>query len=154
MSLLEGLTAQENAAYWLALISVLSFFGTLVLIPWVVVRIPADYFAGHKRPAKKRTYEKSPVVMVCVALVKNVFGALLVLLGLIMLVTPGQGVLTLIVGILIMNFPGKFALERWLVSRGPTLALINTIRRRRGRPPLRLEREELLVRDRDTDIRR
>ena len=150
MTLMETILAHESAAYWLVLTSILSFLGTLVLIPWIVVRIPADYFAGHKRPAKRETYVRSPLIMLLVALVKNIFGALLVLLGVVMLITPGQGVLTLMAGILIMNFPGKFTVERWLVSRGPTRTLINRIRQRRGRPPLRFSAQEKTTRVEDT----
>jgi hypothetical protein len=56
-----------------------------------------------------------------------------------MLVLPGQGLLTIILGITLMNFPGKYRLERWLVSRGSTLKLINYLRRRRGKPALVLD---------------
>jgi Putative transmembrane protein (PGPGW) len=73
--------------------------------------------------------------------VKNLIGGVFVLAGIVMLVLPGQGVLTIMLGIALMNFPGKFQLERWIVSRGPTLWFINRLRRRRGRPALVLEGE-------------
>jgi hypothetical protein len=40
-------------------------------------------------------------------ILKNTIGAILVILGLIMLVTPGQGLLTILLGLSIMEFPGK-----------------------------------------------
>jgi len=59
----------------------------------------------------------------------------LVLLGVIMLVTPGQGLLTLLIGLLLLNFPGKYRLERWLVLRPGVLRGLNWLRRRHGEPP-------------------
>ena len=52
-----------------------------------------------------------------------------------MLVTPGQGLLTLLAGLLLMNFPGKYQLERWLVSRRGVLTALNWLRRRSGQVP-------------------
>ena len=53
-----------------------------------------------------------------------------------MLVLPGQGLLTLLVGFLLVDAPGKYRLERWLVSRKAVLRPINWLRRRKGRQPL------------------
>ena len=68
--------------------------------------------------------------------VKNAIGAVFVIAGLIMLVFPGQGLLTLFVGLMIMNYPGKFALERWLIQRPYVLPAVNRLRERYGHPPL------------------
>lgn len=137
--MIEWLQAHETLSYWLAAISLVSFVATLAVIPWVIVRIPADYFAGRKRPAQRQLVPRSPMVWLMLLIGKNSLGALLVLAGIVMLVIPGQGLLTMIIGVLVMNFPGKFSFERWLVSRGPTITLINRIRQRYGRPPLVLE---------------
>ena len=53
-----------------------------------------------------------------------------------MLFLPGQGLLTMLMGIVLMDFPGKFRLERHLVSRPPVFAAINWIRTQRSAPPL------------------
>jgi hypothetical protein len=137
--MIQWLQTHETVSYWLVGVSLASFIVTLAVIPWVVVRIPADYFAGRKRPAQRHLIPRSPVVWLVLLIGKNAIGALLVLAGILMLVMPGQGILTIIIGVLVMNFPGKFTFEKWLVSRGPTLALINRIRLRYGRPPLVVE---------------
>ncbi|MFH1501656.1 MAG: PGPGW domain-containing protein [Candidatus Eisenbacteria bacterium] len=126
------------ASWWMAGASVVTFVAALAIAPWVVVRIPADYFAGRRRPETYRARQR-PVVWAVVLLVKNAIGAVFVLAGMVMLVLPGQGVLTIMLGLALMNFPGKFRLERWIVSRGPTLRLINRLRSSRGRPDLVLE---------------
>ena len=43
---------------------------------------------------------------------RNLLGGLLILLGLVMLVTPGQGILTIVLGFTIMDFPGKKRITR------------------------------------------
>jgi len=68
-------------------------------------------------------------------LLKNLLGALLVVMGLVMLVTPGQGLLTLLAGLLLMNFPGKYRMERWLVLRPGVMRALNWLRQRQGHAP-------------------
>jgi len=70
---------------------------------------------------------------------KNVLGYAFIVAGIIMLVLPGQGMLTILIGITLVNFPGRYRLERWFVSRRPVLRSINWLRRRAGQPPLSLE---------------
>jgi hypothetical protein len=56
-----------------------------------------------------------------------------------MLLLPGQGLLTILVGILITEFPGKYRLARWIITRRRVLSAINWLRKRAGREPLRVE---------------
>ncbi|MBN2034224.1 MAG: hypothetical protein JW836_13190 [Deltaproteobacteria bacterium] len=139
--MLGWIQTHEAASLWIAGASLVTFVAVLAIVPWVVVRIPADYFAGRRRPEKKKLRHHSPVTRLLLLIVKNLIGGVFVLAGIVMLVLPGQGVLTIMLGIALMNFPGKFQLERWIVSRGPTLYFINRLRRRRGRPALVLEGE-------------
>ncbi|MDT8386348.1 MAG: PGPGW domain-containing protein [Thiogranum sp.] len=119
---------------WLVGLSMLSFIAGLILVPVFIARIPADYFS---RPRRQRpTRSRHPLVHLALAGLKNLFGAVLVMAGLLMLVTPGQGLLTLLIGLMIMNYPGKFALERWLVTRPRILPAINWLRTRSGQVPL------------------
>ena len=76
-----------------------------------------------------------PFVGLALAILKNLLGLILVILGLIMLVTPGQGVATLLIGFLLMNFPGKFRAEQWLVSRSGVMKGLNWLRLRQDKPP-------------------
>ncbi len=131
----------EAASWWIASSSLATFLAALAIVPWVVVRIPADYFAFRKRPEHYRIRRQFSVAGVFLLIVKNLAGFLFLLAGIAMLLLPGQGLLTILLGVALMNFPGKFQLERWVVSRGPTLRIINHLRRRRGRPPLIFDRE-------------
>ena len=55
-----------------------------------------------------------------------------------MLVLPGQGILTILVGFTLLDFPGKFRLQRWIVTRRGVLESINWVRKKAGREPLAL----------------
>lgn len=69
-------------------------------------------------------------------LAKNLAGLVLLLVGLIMLITPGQGLLTCLMGVLLLDFPGKRRLELWLVQRRAVARSIAWLRQRAGVPPL------------------
>lgn len=129
---INGLSAE--LFWWAMVLSVMAVIATLVGVPWVVARLPSDYFSEEARSAWRRSPDR-PAVALIFALAKNVLGALLLVLGLIMLLTPGQGILTLLVGLLLLNFPGKYRLERWLVLRPGVLRTLNWLRRRQGQPP-------------------
>lgn len=68
-------------------------------------------------------------------------GLLLLLAGVIMLVTPGQGVITVLIGLILMDFPGKYGLERKLVTQPAVLRSINWLRAKADQPPLVLGEE-------------
>ena len=70
---------------------------------------------------------------------KNIFGVVFVLMGLAMLLLPGQGILTIVIGLVLIDFPGKYNLERWIVSRRAVLNSINWLRQRADRGPIVVE---------------
>ena len=127
----------ENRAlfWWVTAASAIVFVGTLLAIPWIVARIPADYFRRDRkhRPA---WFDRYPALRIAVLIIKNLLGAVFVLAGIAMLILPGQGVLCILIGISLLNFPGKRRLERWLISRPSVMRAINWLRRRAGKPPL------------------
>ena len=115
-------------------LSAIAFVAALVGVPWVVARLPSDYFNQPNRSVWRELNDEPWYALVLGGL-KNLLGAILLLLGVLMLVTPGQGLLTLIAGMLLMNFPGKYQLERWLVGWPGVMRGLNWLRRRHGEPP-------------------
>ena len=114
----------------------LAIAGALVTA-WVVVRIPADYFMPRERhPVPTR----HPVVRVLLLVGKNLLGICALLLGAVMAVpgVPGPGLIVMLFALMLLDFPGKYAAERWLVTRKPVRNAIDTLRERAGREPLRL----------------
>ena len=127
----------ENYIWWISAASLLSAAATLLTIPWVIARLPADYF-HHSHRQHWRASQRPPAIALVFGVVKNLVGAVLLVLGVVMLFIPGQGLLTILVGLLLMNFPGKYRLERWLVQRPGVLRSLNWLRKRHGRPPFRV----------------
>lgn len=134
--MIDWIKANDALFWWLAAASVVTFLGSLIVAPMLVARIPADYFAHPRRP-RAGLDGRPPAVRVAMRVGKNVLGVLLMLGGVAMLVLPGQGLLTLLVGFMLVDLPGKYRLEKWLVSRPRVASGINWLRRRAGREPLR-----------------
>ena len=124
----------EQLLLWGTGLSMVAMIAALIGVPWVVTRLPHDYFSRAQREVW-RDSSAEPVFALVLGMIKNLLGLLLVLLGMVMLVTPGQGLLTLLVGLLLMNFPGKYQLERWLVLRPGVLRGLNWLRGRRQQAP-------------------
>jgi hypothetical protein len=127
--------------WWLLVLSGVAFLGTLAAIPIVVVRMPSDYFM-HREPPPDSWRGLHPVARTTLVVAKNALGLVLLLMGVLMLVLPGQGLLTIIVGVSLLDFPGKRQLELRLARQKPLLNAFNWIRERAGRPPLELPPRE------------
>lgn len=132
MSWLESLYALLAPALpWLTGAGLAMALLSMIAIPWLVVRIPQDYFSAPWKPHVKRG-----LLAWTIWALRNTLAAFLIVAGIIMLVLPGQGLLTILVGIACSTFPGKYRLERRLVRRPKILASLNWIRRHYGKPPL------------------
>ena len=136
--MMEWIGDHEALMWWLVAGSAVAFVGSLILVPILVVRIPADYFA-HATRHHTPWSEHHPVVRAILFGLKNILGTILLVGGVAMLVLPGQGLLTLAMGLMLIDFPGKYRFERWLVSRRPILRAINWLRRRSGHTPLTVD---------------
>lgn len=136
--MVQWIRSHEAILTWLTAASTVTFVVSLIVVPFVIVRIPSDYFA-HERDYRKLWADQHLVVRGVLVIAKNLLGYILVAGGIFMLVLPGQGVLTILVGIMFLNFRGKYELERWIVSRRPVLRSINWVRRHAGQAPLVLE---------------
>src|SRR4029079_1340676 len=119
---------------WLTALSVVFFIGTLIAIPFILVRLSADYF--DVRVPRPWMEDRHPILRVAGHVIKNVAGAVFVFAGFLMLFLPGQGVLTMLIGISMLDFPGKRKIEAKLIGQPTVLSVINSLRKRRGKPPL------------------
>jgi hypothetical protein len=126
----------ETLLWWLFAASVAVFLLTPIGVAWAVIRLPADYFTEQQR-RPLGSWVEHPVLRLILLVVKNVFGVVLLIAGLAMLFVPGQGLLTIAVGLILIDFPGKFRLERWIVSRPSVWRSINWLRNRAGCEPLK-----------------
>ncbi|MCU1290710.1 MAG: uncharacterized protein JWN60_2939 [Acidobacteria bacterium] len=69
---------------------------------------------------------------------KNLFGAFLILLGIVLSLPgiPGQGFLTILLGLIMLDIPGKRPLEAKIIKRPAVLSAINNLRARYKKSPL------------------
>ena len=140
--MLAFLNQYEDLFFWLTIASLIGFISSLILLPWLVIRIPEDYFTHQKRH-RHRLQNQSVVVRVLLIMIKNISGVILVLAGIAMLVLPGQGIITILLGIMLIDFPGKYKLELWVIKRPKVLKSLNWIRKKVGHSPLRLSCKEV-----------
>ena len=131
----QWLLTYEDILWPLGLFSLAFLFVGAVLLPVIVIRLPGDYLLRGKHSVRKRFLHMTIGGRVYL-LVKNVFGGLLVLAGLVMLVTPGQGLVSIAVGIGLLDIPRKHRLLKLLVGRPGVLRTVNRFRARFDRPPL------------------
>jgi len=130
--------ADNESIFWvIGVASVVVFFASLLVMPLLLARIPADYFAHEQRPPSRWAHHKS-ALRLAILIIRNCLGLTVILAGVAMLMLPGQGLLTIVAGLVIMDFPGKYAFERWLVRKRLVYNPINWIRRKRGVAPLRV----------------
>ena len=132
--------------WWMGILSVVTFVGSLIALPFLVARIPADYFV-RDRQGHAAHRQQHPVLRVIGLVCKNLLGLAFVLAGVAMLVLPGQGILTIVIGLSLMNFPGKRALERRIVQQPSILRAINWMRHRAGHSPLIVPQSDATVED-------
>ena len=126
--------AKEHV-WWIGIGSLLTFVGSLILLPVLVVRMAPDYFMPGRRPAFGAAH---PGLRAIGLVGKNLLGLMLLLAGVAMLFIPGQGLLTMLMGLALMDFPGKRAAELKLVRMPKVNRALNWIRRRYGREPLQV----------------
>ena len=105
-----------------------------MLIPYLIVRLPADFYAENNH--RRRLFQDRPIVRSLFLTVKNTIGALLLVAGILMLVLPGQGILTILAALALLDFPGKRKLEMSILHRPTVMKSINWLRKRAGREPL------------------
>ncbi len=116
----------------LGLLSVVTFFGSLIAVPVIINRMPPDYFTHHwERLAKKQS--SHPVIALSIMVLRNIIGVLLLFAGVAMLVLPGQGILTIIIGCCVMNFPKKQQILRRIIKEKKVQQALNWIRRKGGK---------------------
>lgn len=122
---------------WLAGVSGVLLVGTLVVVPWLVIALPRDYFL-YPEPPPGSWRRRHRAIRYSVLAAKNLAGAVLLLAGLAMVLLPGQGLLTMLVGLILLDWPGKRRVELRLVKVRGIQRVLNRIRTLAGREPLEL----------------
>ena len=113
-----------------------SLLFSFLAIGIVMVKIPENYFSTHYQ---QDFMPDSPwVVRWGAVIAKNIFGVILVLIGIVLSLpgVPGQGILTILLGLIMLDIPGKRPIEARIIKRPTILAAVNDLRARYNKPPL------------------
>ena len=131
----SSLTAviSEEALVALGVLSIIMFVGTIVAIPIILNRLPANYFQHDLKHKWMGDYH--PIFRNIGLVLKNTIGLIFLLAGMAMLVLPGQAILTMVIGISLLDFPGKRRLEHKLLSHSMVFQAMNSIRAKCSKPP-------------------
>ncbi|WP_425613579.1 PGPGW domain-containing protein [Anatilimnocola sp. NA78] len=133
------LVMELQAIAWYIAIGVAMVAGTAVIGALLLIYLPSNYFSrsGFSRSGKGADKYRSPASWDFV-IGKNLLGLVLIALGVIMLVLPGQGLLTILIGLMLLSIPGKQHLIAALLRRSGMLESVNRWRAKFGREPLSL----------------
>ncbi|HEX4145883.1 MAG TPA: PGPGW domain-containing protein [Pirellulales bacterium] len=132
---LNQLRRHAALGWWLLGLSLVLSVGGFFLMRRLLVAMPADYFV---RTSPLPWQLRHPVVRWTLLVAKNLLGAVLLVVGLVMLAAPGPGILTLLAALVLLDIPGKRALEQRFLAVPAVLHTINRLRQRANRPPLQM----------------
>jgi hypothetical protein len=131
----EWLEEHQAVLWCMAGLSVGTILLTVLLLPLLVARMPADHFV-RKGPPPESWRGRHPLVRWSLRILKNVVGAGLFLVGIPLVPLPGPGFVTMLAGLALLEFPGKRQLELRVLRVGGVLQGVNWLRARAGSPPL------------------
>ncbi|MBN2514509.1 MAG: hypothetical protein JXC33_00590 [Deltaproteobacteria bacterium] len=136
-TIFEWIRNHSTMIWMFSSVSLITFVGTVIMIPFFVARIPADYFVRRQNNPSHH-YIKRPNLRYLYLIFKNLVGIIFILAGMAMLFLPGQGIITIFIGIMLMNFPGKRILTLRIVRKEKVFRAINWMRTKVQQPPLQL----------------
>ncbi|WP_339138317.1 MAG: PGPGW domain-containing protein [Candidatus Electrothrix sp. GW3-4] len=119
----------------LGLISLLTFLGSLLILPWLILSMQADYFIRHHQEVVAR-HQRHPVLAIIIFFLRNSIGFCVMVAGMAMLVLPGQGILTMVIGFSLMDFPKKHHLTDRIMANRKIQHSLNWIRHKGGKEDL------------------
>ncbi|MFT5895431.1 MAG: hypothetical protein ACI8VW_002306 [bacterium] len=110
--------------------SILLMIVSVAATPWFVASLPSDYL-------QPKILDSRPMNLfgVLILTFRNIVGFAFVILGLILMVTPGPGLVVLLAGISLAEFPGKQRLLISIAVQPNVFKSLNWMRTRRGKTP-------------------
>lgn len=127
-----------NFVPWLVTFSVIAFLFSAFGVSIVLLRLPADYLS-NPTPVKSPPNTWKHLLA---KLGRNLLGTVFLIVGTVMLLTPGQGILSIVVGLLLLDFPGKQSFVRKLLAKPHIFRAINRLRTTAKRLPLETDIDE------------
>jgi len=136
VNLIHWIQTHEEWLTLLGIISLIMFLGSLAVIPYIIIRLPKDYFvSSHDH------WLRNHPAFLPVFIIQHVLGFILVVAGILMLVLPGQGILSILIGLSLISFPGKYQLLHRVFRWKKVNQSMNWIRRKAGVESLQIPDE-------------
>ena len=105
---------------FISILSALLFILSIVFIPYLILRLPSSYFV-------RELFER-PSQNLILNLLRYIVGFVLIIFGLIMLVTPGQGLISILLGITLIPSVRRNKFIIYLISLKGVQSSLNFIR--------------------------
>lgn len=131
----------KETLLWVSTASGIGLLILAIVIPWLIVKMPVDYFSHPKR--YNRLDRKPAMVRIPLRILKNILAIALLVLGGIMFLTPASGLFPILLGVVLADFPGKHKLERWILCRDSIRNSMNWLRRKFQRKPVEMPSRRL-----------
>jgi hypothetical protein len=138
MDIASWFESQEGLMVWMLGVSLITFLGTLVAIPAMVVWMSPDYFVKVEISGLPKTS-----LRIFGRAIKNLLGLVFLTIGVAMLLLPGQGLLTIFVGLGLLDFPGKRKLELGIIRLRGVRDSIDWLRHKANKEPLEIPHKDL-----------
>ena len=126
----------KETMVWVSTVSGVALVAMAIVIPWLIVRMPEDYFSNPQR--YNWLGRKPAVIRIPVRVLKNVLAFALVILGVVMFLTPASGLFPILLGVALADVPGKSKLQRWILGRKTIRKSMNWLRRKFHKRPVQM----------------
>ena len=126
----------KETLVWVSTISGIGLLVFVIVTPWVIVRMPEDFFSKPQR--YNWLDRKPPMVRIPIRILKNVLAFALVVVGIVMFLTPASGLFPILLGVVLADVPGKMKLQRWILCRKTIRKSMNWLRRKFHRKPVQI----------------
>lgn len=128
----DWLLEHQAWLWWVGAASLAMMVLGALLLPWLICRIPADYFTDEyvaRRCQLRRAHTWRSITLLAL---RNLLGVVLIIAGIAMLFLPGQGILTILIGLLLLSLPRKRRMVRAIACRRTVCRPLNWLREKRG----------------------
>ena len=131
----------KDTLLWVSTISGVGLIAMAIVTPWLIVRMPEDFFSN---PQRYDWLKRKPVMIrIPVRILKNLLAIALVVVGIVMFLTPASGLFPILLGVVLADVPGKAKLQRWILCRKTIRKSMNWLRRKFHRKPVQMPAAKL-----------
>jgi hypothetical protein len=135
-----GEWVSKETLIWVSTFSGVGLVAAAIVIPWLIVRMPEDFFS---HPQRYNWLGRKPAsVRIPIRILKNLLAIALVIVGIVLFLTPASGLFPILLGVVLADVPGKLKLQRWILCRKTVRKSMNWLRGKFHRRPVQMPSEK------------